>query len=310
MTLIQGSQFCDSKAFTVELMVTYIGPTDMFVATTWSLFASGVLYVNHRHIESSVGTSFINTCQVDAVPSVRYRPGAMSAPTTKNPLPGIGSTGSAPDGDTNAIAATGATSPADARDSRVRGILSHHLGADLVGSVCPSAFERGYSFTLGSSPKTFTSADLPFSACGPRSTSHACPAHRVASAAKPKSFDQAIGPNEQSFMAMTPAVQHHMLVDSLRLVAAPPEAQVAALPDFVCLTCELTSLYTDAYLLVPQLEEANLVTGDGSAALRRLDAFFREMPEDVECFDGRSLPTHWFWAEARRRAADAFGRAR
>ena len=43
VTLTQGSQFCDSKAFTLELMVAYIGPMDMFVARTWSLFASGVL---------------------------------------------------------------------------------------------------------------------------------------------------------------------------------------------------------------------------------------------------------------------------
>jgi hypothetical protein len=127
----------------------------------------------------------------------------------------------------------------------------------------------------------------------------------VTSTANPKSFDQALGPYEQSFMAVTPAIQYHMLVDGLRLVAAPPEAQVSALPDFVCLTCEISTLYTDAYQLVPQLEEASLVTADGGAALRRLDAFFREMPEDVECFDNGTLPTHWFWAEARRLAADA-----
>jgi hypothetical protein len=105
---------CDSKAFTVGLIVTYIGPTDIFVATTWSLFASGVLYVNHRHIESCVGTSFIHTVQVDPVPSVWYRPGAMSGPTIKNPFPGIGSIGSAAAGDANAIAATETTSPAAA----------------------------------------------------------------------------------------------------------------------------------------------------------------------------------------------------
>ncbi len=43
VTRIQGSQFCDSKALTVVLRVAYIGPMDMFVATTLSLFASGVL---------------------------------------------------------------------------------------------------------------------------------------------------------------------------------------------------------------------------------------------------------------------------
>jgi hypothetical protein len=33
----------DSKAGTEELMFAYIGPMEIFVSTTWSLFASGVL---------------------------------------------------------------------------------------------------------------------------------------------------------------------------------------------------------------------------------------------------------------------------
>lgn len=59
MTRVQGWQFRDSKARTVELMLAYIGPTEMFVSTTLSLFASGVLY--HTHMESSVGTLLIQT---------------------------------------------------------------------------------------------------------------------------------------------------------------------------------------------------------------------------------------------------------
>ena len=55
---------------TVVLMFANIGPMDIFVATTLSLFVSGVLYVNHTHIESCVGTSFIQTPKVDAEPPV------------------------------------------------------------------------------------------------------------------------------------------------------------------------------------------------------------------------------------------------
>lgn len=43
LTRVQGAQFRDSKACTVELMFAYIGPMEMFVSTTWFLFASGVL---------------------------------------------------------------------------------------------------------------------------------------------------------------------------------------------------------------------------------------------------------------------------
>src|SRR5215217_7522586 len=120
-------------------MFAYIGPIDMFVATTWSLFASGVLYVNHRHIESCVGTSFIQIPKVEADPSEWYSPGAISGPTRKNPLPGIGSIGSAPAGDAKTIAATEATSPAAAWGKRVKGILPRHLGAQLHWQRMPSA---------------------------------------------------------------------------------------------------------------------------------------------------------------------------
>ena len=101
----------DSKAFTVELMFAIIGPTDIFVATTLSLFVSGVLYVNHTHIDSCVGTSLIQIWKSDAVPAVWYRPAAMSGPTRKNPVPGIGSKGAALAGDANVIAVTAAASP-------------------------------------------------------------------------------------------------------------------------------------------------------------------------------------------------------
>jgi hypothetical protein len=106
-------------------------------------------------------------------------------------------------------------------------------------------------------------------------------------------------------MTVTPADQYQLLVASLRLVAAPPEAQVSALPDFVCLTCEISTIFRDACLLVPELERAKLVTADASAALRRLDDFLGEMPAEAEISNVEMLRSHWYWAEARRRAAEA-----
>jgi hypothetical protein len=55
---------------TVEGIFAYIGPIEVFVWTTWSLAASGVLYVNHEHMESWVGTLFIQTPQADPDPPV------------------------------------------------------------------------------------------------------------------------------------------------------------------------------------------------------------------------------------------------
>jgi hypothetical protein len=95
-------------------------------------------------------------------------------------------------------------------------------------------------------------------------------------------------------MTVTPADQYRMLVQSLHLAAAPPHAQVAALPDFVCLTCEISTLFTDAYL-GPEREKAALVTADASAMLRRLDDFFAEIPTDAEISDVEILRSHWFW---------------
>jgi hypothetical protein len=58
-------------------------------------------------------------------------------------------------------------------------------------------------------------------------------------------------------------------------------------------------------LLVPQLERAKLATSDAGAVLRRLDDFFGGMPAEAEISDVETLRSHWFWAEARRPAAEA-----
>lgn len=104
---------------------------------------------------------------------------------------------------------------------------------------------------------------------------------------------------------MTPKDQYDLLVDSLLLVAASADEQVSALPDFVCVTDEVATTFGDAFLLVPQLERAGLVSPDAGSALRVLDEFFERMPDDGSLADAESLKAHPFWAEARRLAEEA-----
>ena len=104
---------------------------------------------------------------------------------------------------------------------------------------------------------------------------------------------------------MTPSDQYSLLVDALRLVAISAEAQIASLPDFVCVTDEVATTFGDAYLLVPQLERGGLVSTAAAVALERLDDFFEAMPEDDALAEPESLSSHPFWAKARTLAADS-----
>jgi predicted RecB family nuclease len=104
---------------------------------------------------------------------------------------------------------------------------------------------------------------------------------------------------------MTPDDQYRLLVDALRLVAAAPETQIAMLPDFVCVTDEVATTFGDAYLLIPQLRQAALVSSDAAEAIKRLDDFLGSMPADESLAETESRNTHDAWAEARVLAADA-----
>jgi hypothetical protein len=104
---------------------------------------------------------------------------------------------------------------------------------------------------------------------------------------------------------MTPEDQYALLVDALRLVAASPEQQVSSLPDFVCVTDEVSSMYLDAHLLVPQLEGAALVPAQAVAAINLLAAHFEAMPDEVPLVDAERAGSHPFWADARALATES-----
>lgn len=105
---------------------------------------------------------------------------------------------------------------------------------------------------------------------------------------------------------ITPEQQLQMVIESLRLVAAPAEQQLAALPEYVCITDEVMLTYYDAFLLVPQLVDAGLIEATAAESLTHLDNWFED-PQDPSITDPESLKTHAYWATARTLAAEALG---
>jgi len=104
---------------------------------------------------------------------------------------------------------------------------------------------------------------------------------------------------------MTPRQQYDSLVESLRLVAAPYDEQVAAVPAFADLADEVATTFGDAYLLVPQLVRRGFVSEGAAGAIKRLDDWFCEMPRDGSVAGNNSLRYSPFWSAARVLACEA-----
>ena len=105
--------------------------------------------------------------------------------------------------------------------------------------------------------------------------------------------------------AMKAEEQLQMLVDGLQLLAAPADEQIQALPVFVSVADEVLSTFSDAYLLVDQIRRAGLIEDTAAEALKVVDDFLEQMPEDETIGAPGSLRSHPFWAEARRLASAA-----
>ncbi len=107
---------------------------------------------------------------------------------------------------------------------------------------------------------------------------------------------------------MTPENQYNLLLDSILLVASSADEQLSSLPDFVVVTDEVATTFGDAFLLVPQLERAGIISTDVVSALRKLDSHFNRMPDEDALMDPASLRDHPFWEEARRLATEALAK--
>jgi hypothetical protein len=98
-----------------------------------------------------------------------------------------------------------------------------------------------------------------------------------------------------------------MLVDALRLVALPPNEQVAVLPDFVDVPYEIAQTYDDAWVLTPQISEAGLLDEDQCASLARIDRLFGEMREHPldDLWTVEAVRTDPLWQRGRELATEA-----
>lgn len=104
---------------------------------------------------------------------------------------------------------------------------------------------------------------------------------------------------------MTSSEQYRFLVESLRLLAAPPAEQLRVLPNFVLASDEIVSTFGDAFLLVPQLERASVITRRAADSIREIDVWMDSMPSDGSLANASTLATHFFWTQARVLAARA-----
>ena len=107
---------------------------------------------------------------------------------------------------------------------------------------------------------------------------------------------------------MTPHEQYALLVESLQLLAADADDQLAYLPDFVVATDEIAENFYDAFLLLPQLEEGGMVGRGAADIIRRVNHIFDSLPPmpDGSLADyAADLRNHDFWARARVVAKEA-----
>lgn len=100
--------------------------------------------------------------------------------------------------------------------------------------------------------------------------------------------------------------QYKSLVESLRLLASSYENQVNYLPDFANIQDEVVATFGDAFLLLPQLIESNLLSMKAIASIVRchnwMDIAVRD--ESISS-DLESFKSHESWQKVRSLAATA-----
>ncbi len=107
---------------------------------------------------------------------------------------------------------------------------------------------------------------------------------------------------------MTLHDQYELLVESLQLLAADADDQLAYLPDFVVATDEVAGNFYDAFLLLPQLEDGGMVERSAGDVIRQVDRLFDSRPTmryGSLAYYAARLRNDDFWARARVAAKEA-----
>ena len=102
---------------------------------------------------------------------------------------------------------------------------------------------------------------------------------------------------------------YRMLLESLALMAAPADQQIASLPNFAAHAQEVMSTFDDAFLLVPQLVQDKRVSASAELALKRIALFLESEPITWSWGDRPErelLRTEPFFSTLREMATGAF----
>jgi hypothetical protein len=97
-----------------------------------------------------------------------------------------------------------------------------------------------------------------------------------------------------------PANLWPVLTSALQLLAADPDEQVAALPDFVHVPDELTLNFDDAMVLAPRLRRAGLLDDGATERLQELQSALQA----IDRWDLDALREDPAWSNVRERARD------
>lgn len=100
---------------------------------------------------------------------------------------------------------------------------------------------------------------------------------------------------------------YRRLVEVVRLVASPPEVQLAALPEWTCRGDEIALLFHEEMLTVRLLVESGAVSSQGLAVLKEIDRRFDEMSGELnaELWTDSAVRTRPEWQGTRVLAQEA-----
>lgn len=73
---------------------------------------------------------------------------------------------------------------------------------------------------------------------------------------------------------------YRMMVETLRLLAAPAEMQITLFPEYVDIPGEIAQLSDDLCYLLGQIRDAGLISAEQAAEFRAISDLFSEMPDD------------------------------
>ena len=102
--------------------------------------------------------------------------------------------------------------------------------------------------------------------------------------------------------------QYGLLDESLQVLAADADDQLAYLPDFVVATDDVADDFREAFLLLPQLEDGGMVERSAGDVIRQVDRLLDSRPTERDgslAYYAARLRNDDFWFRARVAAKEA-----